>query len=72
MQSLISGKFQRYDYLEQNLKHYNSTTPPEYQLSNVKAAMYLYHGTEDLLIGKLVRIAKMNKKQNNCILSTGC
>jgi hypothetical protein len=58
MQSYISGKFQRYDYMEQNFKYYNSSTPPEYQLSNVNAAMYIYHGTEDFLIGKLVRIAK--------------
>ena len=58
MQSFISGKFQRYDYMEQNFKYYNSSTPPDYQLSNVKAAIYIYLGTEDLLIGQLVRIAK--------------
>lgn len=65
MQSFISGKFQRYDYLEQNSMHYNSSTPPEYQLSNVKAAMYLYHGTEDLLIAKMVRIVIENRMNQN-------
>lgn len=44
--------------MEKNIKFYNSSTPPEYQLSNDIADMYLYHGTEDLLIGRLVRVRK--------------
>lgn len=49
-----SGKFQRFDYESLNNVHYGSSTPPEYNLNNVKAPTYLYHAEEDMLVVKKV------------------
>jgi hypothetical protein len=43
------------------VEYYNSTTPPEYELQNIKAPIYLYHGAEDLLISRLVRRMKPSR-----------
>lgn len=50
-----SGKFEQFDYgLTENLVHYNSSTPPEYNLKNVVAPIYLYHAAQDLLVPESV------------------
>lgn len=47
-----SGKFRQYDYLEKNRKQYNSSTPPEYNLQNIKIPVYLYSGGSDALVSE--------------------
>lgn len=49
LQLHLSGRFHQFDFKENNLHHYNSHDPPEYQLQNVTAPMYLYCGSEDTL-----------------------
>lgn len=56
IQSMLSGKFRQYDYKDKNLKIYNSTTPPEYDLNNVKIPIYLYHGEDDAIVSSLVKV----------------
>lgn len=49
-QIMESGKFQQFDYgLIRNLKHYNQSTPPDYNLTAISSAIYLYHGDADEL-----------------------
>ena len=48
-----SGKFRQYDYQQGNQKIYNSSSPPDYNLSNVKAPTYLYSGRCDALVSEL-------------------
>jgi hypothetical protein len=49
-QMTLSGRFQMYDYgQEDNLKHYNQTTAPEYDINDVKIPVALYWGSEDWL-----------------------
>lgn len=51
LQIHISGRFQQYDYGEMNnSKIYGSSTPPEYNLKNVTAPIYLYSCSEDFLV----------------------
>ncbi|CRK93814.1 CLUMA_CG007341, isoform A [Clunio marinus] len=50
-----SGKFVQYDYGEDNLLHYNTTSPPGYDLKKVVANIYLYHAAHDLLVPISVR-----------------
>lgn len=49
-QLIKSGKFQSYDYEEQNIKKYGRITAPEYQLFNIKAPIALFYGTSDNLL----------------------
>lgn len=49
-----SGKFEQFDYGDKNYFHYQSPTPPEYNLKNVVANIYLYHAAEDLLVPRSV------------------
>lgn len=56
VQSMLSGKFRQYDYKKKNMKIYNSTSPPEYDLNNVKVAIYLYHGEDDAIVSILVKV----------------
>lgn len=49
-QNMVSGKFQEYDYKDKNLLYYNSTTPKEYNLKNVRVPVYLYHAAYDNLV----------------------
>jgi hypothetical protein len=50
LQLHTSGKFQQFDHgQETNLKIYNSTNPPEYNLRNIKVQTFLYSASEDLL-----------------------
>lgn len=56
IQSMLSGKFRQYDYKDKNMKIYNLTTPPEYDLTNVKIPIYLYHGEDDAIVSVLVKV----------------
>lgn len=49
-QLFSSGKFQQFDHEEQNLTFYGTPHPPEYNFENVTCPVYLYSGSEDLLI----------------------
>jgi lysosomal acid lipase/cholesteryl ester hydrolase len=53
-QLIFSGKFRQFDYHWGNQAVYNSTTPPDYDLTKVTAPVYLYQGEEDLIISKTV------------------
>ncbi|NWX15041.1 LIPM Lipase, partial [Aegotheles bennettii] len=44
-----SGEFKRYDYGKDNMLHYNQTTPPFYELENMKAPLAAWYGGRDLL-----------------------
>ncbi|XP_066249785.1 lipase 3-like isoform X1 [Euwallacea similis] len=47
-QLMISGGFRQYDHgLQKNLKIYNSTTPPEYNMSNVRVPVAYFYSTHD-------------------------
>ncbi|ENN77486.1 hypothetical protein YQE_06014, partial [Dendroctonus ponderosae] len=47
-QVILSGEFKKYDYGSKgNLKMYNNTKPPLYQLHNVRAPMALFYSVED-------------------------
>jgi pimeloyl-ACP methyl ester carboxylesterase len=50
-QMVVNGKFQMYDYASasENMKHYNQTTPPLYDLTQVKVPVALYWGQQDWL-----------------------
>lgn len=56
VQSMLSGKFRQYDHKSKNMKIYNLTSPPEYNLNNVKAPIYLYHGEDDAIVSILVKV----------------
>lgn len=43
-----------FDYQAGNVKLYNSSSPPDYNLENVTAEVYLYHALEDLVISRVV------------------
>lgn len=49
-QLIKSGKFQSFDYEENNIKKYGRTTPPEYKLYNIKAPIAIFYGTSDNLL----------------------
>lgn len=50
-----SNKFEQFDYGKaDNLRHYNSSTPPGYDIRKVTAPIYLYHAEEDLLVPRSV------------------
>jgi pimeloyl-ACP methyl ester carboxylesterase len=52
MQNFFSGQFRMFDYGPwQNMKIYNSTQPPEYDLRKITAPIYLQAGTQDLIVG---------------------
>lgn len=51
-QSYKSGLFRMFDFQERNIEVYNSTSPPEYPLSNVIAPVYIYSGSCDLLVAE--------------------
>lgn len=47
---LTKGVFQRYDYgIQENLKRYNSTIPPEYPVQNIKTPVYLITSLKDTI-----------------------
>jgi hypothetical protein len=56
-----SGKFRQYDYQNDNQKIYNSDSPPEYNLHNVRAPIYLYSAGCDALVSVIdVRYLKQS------------
>lgn len=50
-QLIISGKFQMFDYgSEENIKHYNQSTPPSYHLDRITSdSIAIFHATNDYL-----------------------
>ncbi|EDX08520.1 GD24968 [Drosophila simulans] len=50
-QLINSGKFQQYDYRSPRLNtlRYGRTTPPSYQLANVRLQLQIFHGSRDAL-----------------------
>lgn len=51
LQLHMSGKFQQFDNgHDENLKIYNSASPPEYNLQSVTSPVHLYSAAEDLLV----------------------
>ena len=52
----FSDYFRKYDYGKiENIKHYKSDTPPNYDLSQVTAATYIYHSKYDVIAPPKVR-----------------
>jgi hypothetical protein len=49
-QNMMSNKFRRFDYRMKNMRHYNSTEPPDYKLSNIVTPINLYHAAFDNFI----------------------
>ncbi|KAL7041840.1 hypothetical protein ACKWTF_000922 [Chironomus riparius] len=59
-QNMMSNKFRRFDYKSENMKFYNSTTPPDYELKNIEAPIYLYHAAFDNFITKELSSSRSN------------
>lgn len=55
IQLVKSQRFRPFDYLEKNLDYYNTLEPPDYNLTNVKSPVYLYHAQNDTVVSRLVR-----------------
>lgn len=51
IQASDSAPFVRYDYESavENLKHYNQSTAPAYDLSKIKVPLGIFYGSKDLL-----------------------
>jgi hypothetical protein len=47
----IAGKFRQYDYgsKEENMKMYNSTEPPDYNLHKVTSPVYIQYALGDMI-----------------------
>ncbi|KAG5674585.1 hypothetical protein PVAND_004539 [Polypedilum vanderplanki] len=48
-QMILSGRFRLYDFKWNNEQVYGTSYPPDYQISNIIAPLYLYRAPEDLL-----------------------
>lgn len=49
------GRFQMFDYGPQiNLKQYNSTIPPEYDVKRISVPVHLFVGSEDIIADQQV------------------
>ncbi|CAI6349310.1 unnamed protein product [Macrosiphum euphorbiae] len=49
-QLILADHFRKYDYGKKgNIKHYQSITPPSYDLSQVTAPTYIYHSKYDVI-----------------------
>ncbi|KAH8253421.1 hypothetical protein KR032_005477, partial [Drosophila birchii] len=69
-QLINSGQFQQYDYRSPRLNtlRYGQTTPPSYQLANVRLQLQIFHGTRDVLaiqadVQRLVRELRNSQTQ---------
>ncbi|KAH8234350.1 hypothetical protein KR038_008088, partial [Drosophila bunnanda] len=69
-QLINSGQFQQYDYHSPRLNalRYGQTTPPSYQLANVRLQLQIFHGTRDVLaiqadVQRLVRELRNSRTQ---------
>jgi hypothetical protein len=51
VQIIKSKRFQQFDYGPNNTKIYGKKVPPEYKVKNIVAPVWIYHGTEDYMIG---------------------
>lgn len=82
LQLFKSGLFRQFDYEKKNKAFYNSTTPPSYDLSKVKAPAYIYSGSCDLMVSERdiehlkevlpnVRKYKSFKNLNHCDFNYG-
>lgn len=49
-QIFLSGKFRQYDYQSENVRVYNSSSPPDYRLDNIRVPVFLYCGGSDPLV----------------------
>jgi len=53
-QEVLSGKFDKFDYgIKGNLMHYNQTTPPLYNVSNINVPVYMFFGSEDSVVSEI-------------------
>lgn len=58
-QIVFPDHFRKYDYGKKgNIIHYHSNTPPDYDLSKVVAATYIYHSKYDVIAPPKVKIFK--------------
>lgn len=53
LQLHVSGKFQRYDFGDENQLRYNSPHPPDYDLGNVTVPTYIYNAGEDIMVSPI-------------------
>jgi hypothetical protein len=54
-QLIMSSRFRQFDYgSEKNLALYNATLPPDYDMAQVIAPMFLYVGEEDIIFNRKV------------------
>lgn len=66
-QLMNSGYFRKFDYGQaENLKRYQQPTPPDYNLSNITAAVALYYAQADS-ISVVDDIVKLQKQLPNVI-----
>lgn len=66
MKNYFSGKFKWFDHGKYlNMKIYNSTEAPDYDLSKITAPIYLQAGTRDLVVG-LKDVEKLAMSLPNC------
>lgn len=57
----FSDYFRKYNYGKAgNILHYNSTTPPDYNLFKVTAATYIYQSKYDIMATPEVTITVLN------------
>lgn len=61
-QLVRSGLFAQFDYKRSgnNIKIYNQTTPPLYNLANIQIKIQMFYGTNDLLARPLVKYFSFN------------
>lgn len=82
LQLFKNGGFRQYDHQRKNMKVYNSSTPPSYNLDNIKAPTYLYSGSCDLMVAEKdiehlrevlpnVKLYKNFKNFNHCDFNYG-
>ncbi|XP_066603004.1 gastric triacylglycerol lipase-like [Prorops nasuta] len=65
-QLLKSGEFKKFDYLSPsiNRQHYNQSSPPHYNLGNIKIPMVLFHGQNDWISNRK-EIERLSKELSN-------
>lgn len=65
---IILEKFCKFDYgASENLRHYNTKTPPEYNLSKISVPAFIIHSKNDKLSSKKVIFLKMTYIINDII-----
>lgn len=61
------GKFQQYDYGPQgNMIKYGNSTPPEYNLGNIKRPVYLMYAQNDIFSSS-VDVERLSRKLSNLV-----